>query len=226
MLPCIHGNMIYLIGHSKGGVGKSTIATNLAAALALRGSDVLLFDADKQGTSTLWAAERAQTKRAKVPSVQGQQDVRPALLDLRKRYDDIVVDVSGRDSTELRTAMLIADVMAIPTRPSQADLWALDELAQLVTDVRQLNEKLAVYALINMAPHNTSEGRAAREMFADVACLRLAETMLCDRKVYRDAMIAGASVLEMENDKAASELAAFVAEVVPSRGEVGRVVQA
>jgi len=206
----------YLVGHSKGGVGKSTIATNLAVALALGGSDVLLFDADKQATATLWTAER-EGRTPAIPTVQGSGDVRPALRDLRKRYSDIVIDVSGRDSAELRTAMLAADVMIVPTRPSQADLWALEDLAQLVKDVRELNEKLRVYAIINLAPHNTGEAVSARELFGDFDAFDLCATTLCDRKIYRDAMMAGASVLELDNEKAATEVASFVAEISPEK---------
>lgn len=214
---------IYLVGHSKGGVGKSTIASNLAVSLALKGSDVLLFDADKQGTATLWAAER-EGRSPSIPTVAGSGDVRPALRDLRKRYKDIVVDISGRDSSELRTSMLIADVMIVPTRPSQADLWALEDLSQLVSDVRELNETLKVFAVLNMAPHNTSEGRSARELFSEFEAFELCETMLCDRKVYRDAMMAGASVLEFENEKASAEVSAFSSEVLaPRKDRRGRL---
>lgn len=50
--------MIILVGSEKGGVGKSTIATNVVTYLALQGKDVMLVDADKQGTSSNWSQDR------------------------------------------------------------------------------------------------------------------------------------------------------------------------
>lgn len=202
-----------LIGHAKGGVGKSTVATNLAVALAHQGRDVLLVDADRQCTSTMWAHERAQSNAAiQVPAVQVSGDVRPALQDLGRRYDDLIVDVSGRDSTELRTAMIVANVLLVPTRPSQADLWVLQQLSEMVSDVQVLNESLQTRAVINMAPHNTAEGKEARHMFDDFPMFRLTETVLYDRKVYREAMTAGAGVIELGNAKAAAEMTALAGE--------------
>ena len=52
--------MIILIGSEKGGVGKSTLATNLATALALKGSDIILVDADRQSTSANWSQDRKE----------------------------------------------------------------------------------------------------------------------------------------------------------------------
>ena len=50
--------MIILIGGEKGGTGKTTLSTNIAAKLALEGEDVLLVDTDKQGSASAWAATR------------------------------------------------------------------------------------------------------------------------------------------------------------------------
>ena len=50
--------MIILIGSEKGGAGKTTVATNIAAMLAVNGRDVLLLDTDTQATSTDWGALR------------------------------------------------------------------------------------------------------------------------------------------------------------------------
>ena len=216
---------ILLVGHSKGGVGKSTIATNLAVALATRRRDVLLVDGDRQATATHWAQERAEAAgHPKLPHVQVSGDVRPTLTDLARRYDDLVLDVSGRDSTELRTAMMLADVMLVPTRPSQADLWELDDLAKLVEHVLVVNEKLAPWAVINMAPHNTREGEEAREMFEEYPTFKLAATVLHDRKVYREAMLGGAGVIELQNEKATAEVTGLAFELF-GRGGATRGVQ-
>ena len=219
MSTCTHVDMTtVLVGNSKGGVGKSTIATNLAVSLATRGRDVLLVDADKQvATATNWAQERAELGDSvpEVPSVQASGDLRPTLRDLRRRYQDLVIDVSARDSQELRTAMLVADILLVPTRASQADLWVLEQLSELVQDVRTINEDLRCWAVVNMAPHNTHEGDEASDMVRDEyrESFKLCRSTIHDRKAFRDAMLGGRGVLEMSNEKAIAEVAGLAAEL-------------
>ena len=55
--------MVILIGGEKGGTGKTTLATNLAANLVLEGSDVLVIDTDHQGSFTTWSALRDETDK-------------------------------------------------------------------------------------------------------------------------------------------------------------------
>jgi len=52
--------MILLIGSQKGGCGKSTLATNIAAALSVQKKDVMLVDADRQGSSSNWFLDRSE----------------------------------------------------------------------------------------------------------------------------------------------------------------------
>ena len=111
--------MIVLVGGEKGGVGKTTLAVNLAAMRARAQHDVLLVDADKQASANLWANIRDQEKvdppvRCVQKRVKGlAADVR----DLATRYEDIVIDAGGQDSVELRAAMTIAALAIFPIQP-------------------------------------------------------------------------------------------------------------
>jgi len=103
--------MIILLGSYKGGCGKSTLATSLAAMLAGAGGDVVLVDADKQSTASTWAADReADPSLPAVACVQKYDNIRQTLLDLDRRYSHVVVDCAGHDSKELRTGMTAAHV--------------------------------------------------------------------------------------------------------------------
>ena len=105
--------MIIVIGGEKGGSGKSCLAQNLAVFLLLKGRDVLLVDADIQGTSTDWTKERNKNDSVpKINAVQASGDIRETLLDLQTRYQDIVIDVGGQDSDSFRSAM---HCLRIPT---------------------------------------------------------------------------------------------------------------
>ena len=111
--------MIILLGSQKGGCGKSTIAINIACYLANQGKDIVLVDADPQQSSANWVKDRDETDLPKVHCVQRYGDIKNTLKDLSQRYEYVVVDVAGHDSKELRTAMLVADLLIIPFRPSQ-----------------------------------------------------------------------------------------------------------
>jgi chromosome partitioning protein len=102
--------MIILIGSEKGGVGKSTIATNLSVYLTRKGKDTILVDADRQGTSSDWFSERCETNLPKLECMSKFDNIKQSLFDLSKRYEYVVVDSQGRDSVELRTGLIAADI--------------------------------------------------------------------------------------------------------------------
>ena len=105
--------MIILIGSQKGGCGKSTLTINIAAALAKLNKDVIIVDADIQSTSSRWAADRSENL-PKVHCVQKYENMKNTLLDLNQRYKFVIVDVAGKDSKELRTGMIVANILLIP----------------------------------------------------------------------------------------------------------------
>lgn len=201
--------MIVLIGAEKGGVGKSTLATNLAVHLAHHQIDVVLLDTDGQATCARFVERRDEAGlQPSVPCVQRTGDVASTLRDLAKRYQVVVVDAGGRDSREMRTAMAVADLLLTPTRASQADLETLPKVNELVGLARGLNPALEASAVLSMAPSNPviREVENARELLAEFEELKLTDTIIRDRKVYRDALLAGKGVVEMGNSQAKAEI--------------------
>ncbi len=208
--------MIVLIGSQKGGCGKSTTAVNICAYLAKNGHDVVLVDADRQCTAANWAMDRSGNKSLPVVHcVQKYDNVRETLLDLDKRYEYVVVDAAGRDSRELRTGMTAASLLLVPFRPSQPDLDTLPNLQEIITQAKDLNPELKVYGLITMAPTNPviHETEEAREYLQDYPEIKLMDTILRDRKIYRDAMSDGMGVVEMGNQKATEEIESLMKEI-------------
>ena len=209
--------MIILIGSQKGGCGKSTTAVNISAELAGRGHDVVIVDADRQCTSANWAMDRIENPvLAKVHCIQKYENIRDTLLDLDKRYEYVIVDAAGRDSRELRTSMTAAHILIVPFRPSQPDLDTLPNMQEIIIQAKDLNPDLKVYGLITMAPTNPiiHEEADARECLIDYPEIKLLSTMIRDRKVYRDAMSDGLSVVEMDNPKAKTEIKKLIEEVL------------
>lgn len=201
--------MILLIAAEKGGVGKSTLATNLAVHLAHQNVDVVLVDTDGQATAARFVERRDEAGIIPaVPCVQRTGEVASTLRDVARRYQVVVVDAGGRESREMRTAMTVASLLLVPTRASQADLETLPRLNQLIGMARDLNPDLKAYAVLTMAPSNPviREVADAREMLAQFDQIQLADTVIRDRKVYRDALLAGHGVVERDNGQATAEI--------------------
>ena len=209
--------VIILIGSQKGGCGKSTTAVNISAELSTRGNDVVLVDADRQSTGANWAQDRSNnTTLPVVHCVQRYDNIRDTLLDLNERYQFVIVDAAGRDSRELRTGMTAAHVLIVPFRPSQADLDTLPTMQQIITQAKDINPNLKVYGLMTMTPTNPviQEESQAREYLNDFPEIQLLDVIICDRKVYRDAMSEGMGVVEMGNSKAKEEMLHLVREII------------
>lgn len=189
--------MIVLIGGEKGGPGKTTLAVNLAA---MRGGDLLLIDTDRQQSASYWCEvrdDRGITPR--VASVQKfEKAVRTETLALKSKYNDIIIDAGGRDSTELRSALLVADKAILPLRPSQFDLWTLERLDELVGIAKEFNEGLVAHVVINQASTHPGvrEVRQAKELIAEFENLELYDNYICERIAFRRAAIQGLSVCE------------------------------
>lgn len=211
--------MKILVGSEKGGTGKTTLATNLAALLAQLGRDVVLLDTDRQASAACWQDERKRRVGAVLPQVhclERHGDVHDAVADLGGRYQDVIVDAGGRDSEELRSAMLAVDVVISPFRASQFDLWTVEHLAALVQKARTWNRDLRALAVLNMAPTHAraTEPAEAQAMMQEFSAIELATSVVFDRKAFRDAACHGLGVVEYTDPKAAQEIRALGAEVL------------
>ena len=209
--------MIILIAHQKGGVGKSTLAVNLAAEAQRRGGDVLIAEADPTiHTARLWAQSRQITGFKQITCAKLEGNIQAGLRDLAGRYDYVVVDVAGKDSKEMRSAMLAADVMVTPILPSQADMDSSNFLSQTIADAQEFNPKLAVLAVLNRCSTQWNDTEAAEsvEYMADYPLLPLADVRLYDRKAYRTSIERGLGVVELGNSKAKAEIQLLMNEIL------------
>lgn len=204
--------MIILVGGEKGGTGKTTIAVNLAAMRTAKTNDLLLVDTDRQPTASFWCSIREDNNiNPRVSSVQKfEKSVRTEIIELKKKYRDILIDAGGRDSPELRSSLLVAHKAIFPLRPSQFDLWTLGRINTLVETAREINEELEAFVVINQAYPNPAvkEVKEAKALVKEFQGLRLVDDFICERISFRRAAIAGMSILEYqpEDDKAIQEI--------------------
>ena len=209
--------MIILIGSQKGGPGKSTVAINLSVELARRGEDVMLVDADAQRSVARWHSDRQEAGVSPaIACIEKLGNIRETLLDLDTRYGYVVVDVAGKDSKEMRTGMTAAHKMVVTVRPSQFDLDTLPHMRELIDQVRDFNPGLEVRSLLTQVPTNpgVTEGMDAGEYLTDYPELKPMQTVIYERKAYRDVISEGLGVVEWNNPKARAEIQEFAAVLI------------
>lgn len=211
--------MIILIGGEKGGPGKTTIATNIAAMRTIDVGDVLLVDTDRQPTSSYWCSMREDKGvRPRVASIQKyDKAVRTEISELKKKFLDIIIDAGGRDSPELRGALLVCDKAIFPLRPSQFDLWTLGRLNSLVEVALEINENLKAYVVINQSSPNPAvkEAEEMKEFLNEFDNIKLLNSVICERIVFRRAALSGMAVTEYkpEDLKANEEMKSLYKEI-------------
>lgn len=209
--------MIVTIGNTKGGVGKTTLAVNLAIARALSGRDVWLIDGDRQGTAQTAISIRAEAGHQPGISCATYPDgptLRAQVQQQAGKFDDIIIDAGGRDSTALRAALVLSDVLLIPFQPRSYDVWALNDIAALVDEARSVRDGLRAVAVLNCADSGeaSTDNADAAAAVADVPQFEYLATPIRRRKAFANAAGAGLSVLELKpaDKKAIDELNALV----------------
>ena len=145
---------IIVVGGTKGGPGKSTVAQQIAVCLKVKKKKkTQVTDIDIQRTTTSWCEDRRQNEDLElIPFAYVQDDIVKHLKSLQGRVDYVVVDGGGFDSEIQRQAMLMADVIIIPLRPKRRDLKSLRDIDPIIDNVRNVNQKVKIRAVINQSP--------------------------------------------------------------------------
>lgn len=207
--------MIVTAGGIKGGTGKTTVATHLACIAAAQGADVLLVDADDQETAADFTAARKEdhpaAARYTCTKLTGRS-VRTEILELAPKYDHVIIDTGGRDTTSQRAALAVSDLLLVPFAPRSFDIWTLNKVAALVDEMRTANPRLKAYVFLNRTdPQGQgTENDEATELLKDIESLTFIDTPLGSRKAYAHAASQGLAVTELtgpqRNPKAVDEI--------------------
>ncbi len=188
----------------KGGVGKTTLAINVASYLHSTGNKVLLVDIDPQGTATTWAsvAARAGHDGPPVVAVKGET-LRRDLKRLSQSFDLVVIDCPPHNGQATRAAVLASDLVMIPVVPGAEAIWALEETKQLVDDVRALRPELKAMVVMNRSDF-TKLAQGTKDALEDSG-LDLLQAKVGNRVAIGEAIASGLGVVQHQPSSVASK---------------------
>lgn len=207
---------VIVIANQKGGVGKSTIACNLAVCAARDNLNVVLVDADPQGTSMQFRSLR------ETDDISAMSIIQPSIFsDVPKlnNFDLVFIDAGGRDNILLRASITTAihGLLLIPLLPSAVDIWATEDTFTILREARSIGAQISAYAVLNQVKPNATVGKQAREVMTELSAnndVTLLDCQLGDREDFKKSFMSGLGAIEYEPDsKAAVEVEALYQEL-------------
>ena len=208
---------IVAISNLKGGVGKSTIAQNIAVQFAQKGIKVCIADTDtEQKTSAKWASLRDSSLLSVPVFVISPDKVSQEILALKQKYDLVIVDGTPA-LTELTTRIIIlSDLVIVPILPGGGDIWALENFLERYKEARVTKEsyggKVDIAVVINRYNDRTTLDREVVIAIQDFG-ITILKTKLNNRVSYREATISGISVHDTKDEKAKKEIGELAKEI-------------
>lgn len=193
--------MIVLIGAEKGGVGKTSLAVNMAAIAVSQGIDTLLLDTDSTGSATAWCRIRKEEfVEPNIPLLAMPENPIVELGNLAPRYELIIIDIGARNYNTLLQAALLADVILVPATAGQFELEStfnlFDAFAQLAP--RHKAGKIPAWVVLNQLPTNSrSKEEKGLRAALEESGIPVMQSILRNRKAWRDSSRSGRGLHEL-----------------------------
>lgn len=203
----------------KGGVGKSTLALNLAAEYRRAGHRTLLIDCDPQRTLCAWSLRAAESEIDGPPVVfMDARTLRRDIAKVSEGFDVVLIDCPPRMGAESRAAMIMSDMVLMPTVHGAADVWALGETIDVFKEACTLRPELRGAIVFNRSDR-TSIATLARKAVATHG-VRVLDDVISARVAFAESMLSGRGVVDYEpQGTAAREVRAVARAVVGCMSE-------
>ena len=206
--------MIIAVANTKGGTGKTTTALQLALLRLHQGFDVWLVDGDDQQSALTAVSIRSENDVKPSLACSAYSDARTIRSQIeaqRKKWDDIIIDVGGRDTGALRAALLVCDVLLVPVQPRSYDVWALSRLEDIIKEARDIGAEFDAYCFLSCADSQGADNEEAASVMKECEEMQLLDCPIGRRKAFATAGGDGLSVLEMrpKDYKACREIKAL-----------------
>ncbi|WMS89296.1 ParA family partition ATPase [Pleionea litopenaei] len=197
--------------NQKGGSGKTTIAVNLAHALKLDGSRVLLVDSDPQGSARDWNEEN---EGEILPVVGLDRETLPKDLQaIKSGYDWVVIDGAPQIARLAAAAVKASDLVIIPCQPSPYDIWAAADLVDVIKARQDVTDGKPLSAfVVSRAIKNTKLGKEIMEALESYG-LPVLKSQTTQRVAYPTTASEGQTVFIEPQSEAAKEIVALKEEI-------------
>ncbi|OJV19300.1 MAG: chromosome partitioning protein [Dyadobacter sp. 50-39] len=205
--------MILSVTSLKGGVGKSTIAQNLAVCFAHAGYKICIVDVDTNQSALRWSGLRDESLPA-VPVVALNDDVGLAknVKHLNEDHEIVIIDGTPSLSQVTSKIILLADLLIIPIQPSGLDVWATEKFLERYNNaVEQKEATIPAQFLINQN-QSTNLSKEVHEILEQTD-IPVFKSSIRSRIAYREAVIKGLGVFEYKDEKAKQEMADLFKEI-------------
>jgi len=209
----------------KGGVGRSTIATNLAAVFSEK-APTALIDCDlPQGTSASWYAVRKSELPPTNLTLATVHDYRELITRARELSADhryLIIDAPPRIAEMTRAIIVMSTLCLVPLGASAAEIWSTADLVETINAARVFRADIDVRIVWNRFRAHTREAVELSEAARKELGLRELATRLGYRVAYSEALARGLAVSEWLDKTAHAEVAELASEVKGILKEVGK----
>ena len=208
------------VSNLKGGVGKTTIAQNLAVCLAHKGYSTCIVDTDRNQNSISWLGVRDED----LPEilVVGNIDERAITKSINKldqAYDFVIIDGTPSLSEMTTRIILASDLLLIPILPSAHDIRAINQFIERYNQALEFKDSIPAYFFVNQY-QGYSVQKSILELLGQLG-MPIMHTKAKERVAYVEAAVEGRGVIEWTDEKAAKEALEMTEEVLAIAAKYG-----
>ena len=206
--------MIINISHTKGGVGKTMIATNLSISLVAP-----IVDLDIQQSSSRFFQLREQEGLNRLPVyTELTEELIAEYKGNKKKH--LIIDSGGMDKNYTRQGLIVSDMIISPVAISQVEIFGLQDFNELLNSAGEVIDRNKTFVLLNNVNKQAKkEIQHIKELISSEFDFVLLNTILGTRKAYKDAYSFGKSVVELAPQSPASE------EIVNLTNEIRQYIE-
>ncbi len=208
--------MVIAVTNLKGGVGKTTIATNLAVSFAHRQKKVCIVDTDLSQKSAMeWAGNRDESALSIPVFGITEKQLNKEVEALRKDYDIVFIDGTPQLAELASRTILASDILIVPLSPSIYDFRSFENFLTKYSEVKMVKEsigKIEAYVIVNRVNESANVSKEIDEALREHE-LTVLNTRLANRVAYVDSATNGLGVIEYKDSKAKAEMNRLTDEI-------------